>query len=121
MHTVAKINCRMPGKWKFGDFSSTAPVIISEWGIGYYCDIDTPKQTERFLQYIQDHGIGLEIVTWDWAPPTFGSFNYGFPQPQTSSFQAGVCSGRNIPGGFGVGKMVERLYKTGTPSSWPAN
>ncbi len=107
-------------KWKFGDFSSTAPVIISEWGIGYYCDIHTPKQTERFLLYIQDRSIGLEIVTWDWASPTFGSFNYGFPKPKISSFEAGVCSGRNIPAGFGVGEMVDRLYKTGSPSIGPS-
>ena len=102
--------------WKFGDYSQKAPVLITEWGIGYYCDIHTPKATQQFLQYLQDHGIGLEIVTWDWESSTFGSFNYNFPSPKVSSFEAGVCQGRDIPAGFGPGKMVERWYKTGSPA-----
>jgi endoglucanase len=102
-------------KSKFGDYSMDAPVLISEWGIGYYCDIKTSKQTERFLDYLQRHRIGLVIVTWDWSSATFGSFNYGFPQPQISNFQ-GVCTPpKTIPAGFGVGKMVERWYQTGSP------
>lgn len=107
-----------PAAWdrKFGEFSRHAPVIISEWGIGYYCDLHTPKTTEQFIEYLQDRGIGMEIGTWDWSSATFGSYNYGFPDVQLSSFQNGVCHGRDIPAGFGVGKMVERWFKTGSPS-----
>ena len=105
--------------WKFGDYSRRAPVLISEWGIGYYCDLHTPKATQQFLQYLQDHGIGLEIVTWDWESSTFGSFNYDFPNPKVSTFEGGVCQGRDIPAGFGPGKMVERWYKTGSPAPMP--
>jgi hypothetical protein len=40
-----------------------APVIISEWISGaYFCDADTPESTVQFLQYLQEHGIGLEVV-----------------------------------------------------------
>ena len=106
---------------KFGDYSHRAPVLISEWGIGYYCDVHTPNATERFLQYLQDRGIGLEIVTWDWESPTFGSFNYGFPNPKISSFEGGVCQGRDIPPGFGPGRMVERWFKTGSPAATPTH
>ena len=106
-------------KRKFGEYSRKVPVIISEWGIGYYCDIHTPKATEQFLQYLQDHRIGLEIVAWDWQSSTFGSFNYDFPDPKVSSFEGGVCQGRDLPAGFGPGKMVERWYKTGSPAAAP--
>ncbi len=102
--------------WKFGEYSRKAPVLISEWGIGYYCDVRTPKATQQFLQYLQDHNIGLEIVTWDWASSTFGSFNYNFPNPKVSSFEGGACQGRDIPVGFGPGRMVERWFKTGSPA-----
>lgn len=107
-----------PEAWdrKFGEFSRHAPVIISEWGIGYYCDLHTPKATQQFIEYLQARGIGMEVGTWDWSSATFGSYNYGFPDVQISSFRNGVCSGRNIPAGFGVGKMVERWFKTGSPA-----
>jgi endoglucanase len=104
-------------KAKFGDYAMHSPVLISEWGIGYYCDIHTPKRTEEFLEYLQQHGIGLVIVTWDWASAKFGSFNYGFPQPQISSFEGAACRDKDLPNGFGPGKMVERLYKTGSPKA----
>jgi hypothetical protein len=27
----------------------------------YFCDADTPESTVQFLQYLHEHGIGLEV------------------------------------------------------------
>ena len=105
-----------PEAWdmKFGNFSHRAPVLISEWGIGYYCDAQTPSSVATFLQYLQQHGIGLVAGTWDWAPADFRSVRFGFPHPQTSSFVGGTCDSP----GFGPGRMVKAWFRTGTaPSS----
>ena len=114
-----------PAVWdvKFGSFSATAPVIISEWGIGYYCDADTPTSVTTFLQYLQNHGVGLEAGTWDWASSGFGSVIYDFPNSQVSRFVGPsgplTCHYDNTSSGyypgFGPGKMVESWFQTGTP------
>jgi hypothetical protein len=50
------------GDAKFGNFSRRAPVIITEWISGaYFCDADTPESTVQFIQYLREHGIGLEV------------------------------------------------------------
>ena len=69
-----------PATWdiKFGNFSRSAPVIVTEWGTGYYCDANTPASVVSLLQYLQQHEIGLEVGTWDWAPAHFGSAVYNF-------------------------------------------
>ena len=101
---------------KFGEFSRRAPVIITEWlSGGYYCDSDTPASTVAFLQYLQEHEIGLEAGTWDWAPAGFGSARWNFPQGRNSTFLGLAC---HQPG-FGMGKVVESWYTTGTPPSAP--
>ncbi len=111
-------------KNKFGDFSQTSPVMISEWGIGYFCNSNTATAARKLLQYLQDRGIGLEIGSWDWASSGFGSAIYDFPNDQVSSFvlSAGEQSCHPVPGqaipyipsGYGPGKLVESWYQTGT-------
>ena len=101
---------------KFGNFSRRGPVIITEWIAGsYFCDADTPASTVAFVKYLQQHGIGLEIGVWDWAPATFGSARQGFPKGQFSSYRDGSC-GRPF---FGSGKTIEAWYTTGIPAEDP--
>lgn len=101
---------------KFGNFSRRAPVIITEWlSGGYFCDADTPESTVKFVQYLQEHGIGLEVGTWDWAPEGFGSARWGFPNSKVSSFDGHSC---HQPG-YGLGKVVETWYTTGVPANTP--
>jgi endoglucanase len=101
---------------KFGDFSRRAPVIISEWLFGgYFCNADTPDATVKFVQYLQDHGIGLEAGIWDWAPGGFGSARWGFPNGKVSTFNGLSC---HKPG-YGIGQVVESWFKTGAPPKTP--
>ena len=101
---------------KFGNFSRRAPVLISEWlSGGYYCDDNTPQSTVEFLQYLQNHGIGLEAGTWDWAPAGFGSARFGFPPAKASSFSGLQC---HQPG-YGMGKVINTWYTTGMPPRSP--
>lgn len=106
-----------PAFWdgKFGDFAQTAPVIITEWGTGYYCDANTPGAVLSFLQYLQAHEIGLEVVAWDWNSAHFGSAVYNFPDSAFSTFvgPSGALSCQDP--GFGLGKAVEVWYHTGVP------
>jgi endoglucanase len=102
---------------KFGNFAKRAPVIISEWGIGYHCDGDTPHSVMLFLQYLQKREIGLVAGTWDWPPSGFRSVRFGFPHPQTSSFihvnGPPFCNAA----GLGPGRMVQTWFQNGTPPS----
>jgi hypothetical protein len=89
---------------KFGNFSRRAPVIITEWISGaYFCDADTPESTVQFIQYLQEHGIGLEVGVWDWTEGGFGSACWDFPSPKVSSFTGLSCHQK----GYGLGKVVE--------------
>lgn len=110
-----------PGYWdmRFGMFSRRAPVIITEWGLGYFCDPDTPRAAVAFLQYLQGHGIGLEAGTWDWPPAGFRSARYGFPQPQVSSFLPVQVPGQCDRPGFGPGRIIQTWYRTGVPPTAP--
>jgi len=100
---------------KFGDFARIAPVFVTEWGTGYYCDSDTPASVVSFLQYLQEHGVGLQAGTWDWSSAHFGSAVYDFPHGKFSSFVGpnGPLSCQDA--GFGLGKTVEAWYRTGVP------
>ncbi len=101
---------------KFGMFSRRAPVIITEWlSGGYYCDQNTPSSSVEFLEYLQNHHIGLEIGVWDWTSGGFGSARWGFPNGRFSSFQGLSC---HQPG-FGLGQVVETWYRTGVPAVAP--
>jgi hypothetical protein len=101
---------------KFGNFSRRAPVIITEWISGaYFCDADTPESTVQFLQYLQEHGIGLEVGVWDWTSGGFGSARWDFPSPKVSSFTGLSCHQK----GYGLGKVVESWYSTGIPPTTP--
>lgn len=123
-----------PAAWatKFGDFAATAPVIVTEWGIGYYCDNNTPGSTVAFLQYLQQKGIGLEAVAWDWKEYNFASAVQGFPQTNFSSLLTLAtptsCSAANgnMPGksqgpatAYGPGNAIETWYLTGVPPTEP--
>ena len=97
---------------QFGTFAQHAPVIITEWlSGGYYCDANTAESTVQFLQYLQQHQIGLEVGTWDWAPGGFGSARWHFPDDQVSSFSGHTC---HQPG-YGLGEVVQAWYNTGVP------
>jgi endoglucanase len=101
---------------KFGNFSRRAPVIVTEWiSGGYYCDANTPESTVRFLQYLQQHRIGLEMGAWDWTSGGFGSVRWGFPVGKFSSFSGLACHEK----GYGSGMVVETWYKTGIPATQP--
>ncbi len=101
---------------KFGKFSRRAPVIITEWISGaYFCNEDTPNSTVEFLQYLQEHGVGLEMGIWDWAPTGFGSVRQGFPNARFSNY-AGLACHQPF---YGPGKLVETWYTTGVPPTNP--
>jgi hypothetical protein len=101
---------------KFGNFSRRAPVIITEWLSGaYYCDANTPKSTVEFLQYLQNHGIGLEVGLWDWAPGGFGSVRWDFPKGKFSHFTGLKCR----QPGYGLGQTIRAWYTTGVPANTP--
>jgi len=106
------------GAWdaKFGTFVQHAPVIITEWGSGaYYCDTNTPESTVKFINYLQEHRVGLVIGTWDWAPGGFGSYRWDFPNGKLSKFSGLACR----QNGYGSGEVVRTWYKTGVPANSP--
>jgi hypothetical protein len=101
---------------KFGNFSRRAPVIITEWlPGGYFCNADTPQSSVDFIRYLQNHGIGLEVGAWDWAPGGFGSARWAFPNDRFSSFAGLAC---HQPG-YGVGRTIRTWYATGVPATAP--
>lgn len=101
---------------KFGNFARRAPVIVTEWHFGgFFCNADTPRATVQFIQYLQQHGIGVVVGTWDWAPAGFGNARWGFPDAKFSSFSGLAC---HQPG-FGLGRTIETWYTTGVPASDP--
>jgi endoglucanase len=117
---------------KFGDFSKTEPVIITEWGVGYYCDENTPASVMKFLGYLQEHNVGLEAVAWDWQEYDFASAVQNFPNPNFSSLLTlatpTACSAANgyTPGkgtgpdtSYGPGRMIRTWYLTGVPPATP--
>ena len=123
-----------PASWdeKFGNFAETAPVIVTEWGTGYYCDSRTPQAVVGFLDYLQQHHVGLEAVAWDWAPYNFASALQGFPRQVYSSLlnatgpDACTTENGNKPGNaqgpkgaFGPGKVIEDWYLTGIVPAKP--
>jgi len=69
----------------------------------YFCDADTPESTVQFVQYLQEHGIGLELGVWEWTSGGFGSARRDFPSPKVSSFTGLSCHQK----GYGLGKVVD--------------
>lgn len=123
-----------PQAWdeKFGNFAQTEPVIITEWGPGYYCNSSTPQATVDFFAYLQQRQIGLEIVAWDWGTYKFASAIQNFPNVVFSSLltptgpDACSAANRNTPGeghgpgtSFGPGKVIQSWYLTGVVPSKP--
>ena len=125
---------QQPQAWneKFGNFAQTEPVIITEWGPGYYCNSSTPQATVDFLAYLKQRQIGLEVVAWDWGTYKFASAIQNFPNVVFSSFltptSPDACSAANgyRPGAghgpstsFGLGKVIESWYLTGVVPQKP--
>jgi endoglucanase len=116
---------------KFGDFAQTEPVIVTEWGAGYYCDSNTPRAVVSFLGYLQQHNVGLEAVAWDWGPYNFASAVQGFPNTVFSSLRTPTgpeaCSAPNYAPGtgqgpgtaFGPGNVIETWYRSGLVPTTP--
>lgn len=101
---------------KFGDFARRAPVIVTEWHFGgFFCNSETPRATVEFIRYLQQHGIGVVVGTWDWAPAGFGNARWGFPHARFSSFRGLTC---HQPG-YGLGLTIEKWYRSGVPASFP--
>ena len=101
---------------KFGNFARKAPVIITEWHFGgFFCNADTPEATVQFLQYLQEHEIGVVVGTWDWAPAGFGNARWGFPNARLSTFTNLAC---HQPG-YGLGQTIRSWYTTGRPPKNP--
>jgi len=110
----------------FGNFAATNPVMVTEWGNGYYCDNITGTADVAFLQYLQGRGVGLVATTWDWAGPNFGSIRVNFPNSTVTSFPAAgtpifhidAQTGEAvIDDGVGPGQLVQTWFTTGTPSA----
>lgn len=105
--------------YSFGNFAANHPVIITEWGQGYYCGPTNPTFLITFLNYIQSKGIGLEMGTWDWGGPTaFGGTQYNFPNIQTSMYYSNgsliPCSTAGTPTpSRGPGLTINAWYTTG--------
>ena len=68
----------------------------------------------QFIQYLQEHGTGLEVRVWDWTSGGFGSARWDFPSPKVSSFPGLSCH----QNGYGLGKVVESWYSTGIPRAY---
>jgi endoglucanase len=110
---------------KFGKFSENHPVIVTEWGVGYFCNQNTPRSVALFLSYLQQHKVGLEAVAWDWGPYNFASAVQGFPKTSLSSLQtptgANACAAPTYSPGrgtgpetaFGPGKAIACWYQSG--------
>jgi endoglucanase len=110
---------------KFGEFAKKEPVIVTEWGPGYFCDSNAAQAVLNFLGYLQQHRVGLEAVAWDWGPCNFASAVQGFPNYVASSLLTptgpNACSAPNFAPGtgdgagtaFGPGKVIESWYLSG--------
>lgn len=104
------------GTPSLGTSRKRAPVIITEGISGaYFCDADTPESTVLFLQYLQEHGIGLEVLFGTGLQEASVAPAGTFPRPKGSSF-TGLSRHQK---GYGLGKVVESRYSTGMPSTTP--
>lgn len=56
----------------------------------------------QFLQYLQEHGIGLEVGVCDWTSGGFGRARWDFPSPKGSGFTGLSCHQK----GYGLGNVV---------------
>jgi endoglucanase len=78
-----------PQAWdeRFGHFAETHTVIITEWGIRFYCDSNTPQFVVTFLKYLDDRHIGLEAGIWDFTPGGFNDLIHGFRMVGSQAFK----------------------------------
>jgi hypothetical protein len=69
----------------------------------------------QFIQYLQEHGIGIEAGVWDSTSGRFSSARWDFLSPKVFSFTGLSCHQK----GYGLGRVVESWYSTGIPSTTP--
>ena len=107
----------MPAAWneKFGDFAATHPVLISEWGEGYFHNANTAAETLNFFAYLQGKSIGLEAGIWDWIGPNFATVRINYPKATAYSTYLRP-DGSLLPDtapGWGPGKTIVGWYTSG--------
>ena len=107
----------MSAAWdeKFGDFAATHPVLISEWGEGYFHNANTAAETLNFLAYLQGKNIGLEAGIWDWIGANFATVQVNYPSATAFSTYLRPDGSvlPNTAAGWGPGKTIASWYTTG--------
>ncbi len=100
---------------KFGNFAATHPVLISEWGEGYFHNANTAAETLNFFAYLQSKNIGLEAGIWDWIDPHFATVQVNYPTATAFStyLQPDGSLLPNTSAGWGPGKTIVSWYTTG--------
>lgn len=100
---------------KFGDFAATHPVLISEWGEGYFHNANTATETLAFFNYLQGKNIGLEAGIWDWIGANFATVQVNYPTATAFStyLQPDGTLLPNSSPGWGPGKTIVSWYTTG--------
>jgi len=108
-------------KTKFGDFAATHPVLISEWGEGYFHNANTATETLTFFAYLQGRNIGLEAGIWDWIDAKFATVQVDYPTATAFStyLQPNGSLLPNTSAGWGPGKTIVDWYKTGVLPTAP--
>ncbi len=113
-----------PAAWdaKFGNFAATHPVLISEWGEGYFHTAATTDATLQFFAYLQGKNIGLEAGIWDWIDDKFATVRVNFPTATAFSTYLnpdGSVITDTTTAGWGPGKTIVSWYTTGVIPTKP--
>ena len=107
---------------KFGNFAATHPVLISEWGEGYFHTAATTAATLQFFNYLQSKNIGLEAGIWDWIDDKFATVRVNYPTATALSTYLnpdGSVITTTATAGWGPGKTIVSWYTTGVIPSKP--
>jgi endoglucanase len=106
---------------KFGNFAATHPVLISEWGEGYFHNANTEAETLTFFAYLQGKNIGLEAGIWDWIGANFATVRVDYPTMTAFStyLQPNGSLLPNTSAGWGPGKTIVGWYTTGVLPAAP--
>ena len=89
-------------------------MAVTEWSTPYsdFCDATTPAAALSLERYLQANGIGLMAFAYDF-PTGLGSITTDF-DGTPKSFAKNIACGTP---GFGIGKITQTWYSTGTPST----
>ena len=100
---------------KFGNFAVDHPVLISEWGEGYFHNANTAAETLNFFAYLQARNIGLEAGIWDWIDDKFATVRINYPTATAFSTYLQPDGGLlpNTTPGWGPGKTIVGWDTTG--------